>query len=285
MWSKFDDEYPENRKVASVSAYATLLHVLAIMRCSRLESDGFLTQADMEIVLAMSKIPAASRQATVREAVDAKLLHDHGDRFEVHDFLDYNPSHEELEEKRASGAKRIKNWRRNGRRNKEGHGVSNGGSNAVTNMRPDPGSLSKKDHDPKQIEEPGTNGVSNSVTTAVTPIRPRGHDLVAMFGLMRLEVFPETLPWNTARDTKGDAGSFAALLSDDDIEDLKPTMRLALEKIKTGAPGWTNPELSVSPSFAFGKWKSDFTGLREELHGRAPKVERKQTHYPSLDGT
>jgi hypothetical protein len=102
--------------------------------------------------------------------------------------------------------------------------------------------------------------------------RPIGHDLVTLFGSMRLEVFPETLPWNTARDTKGDAGSFAELLSDEEIQDIKPTMRLALEKIKGGADGWTNLELVKSPSFAFGKWKSDFTGLREELHGRVPHV-------------
>jgi hypothetical protein len=92
-----------------------------------------------------------------------------------------------------------------------------------------------------------------------------------MFGDVRLEIFPTTLPWNTARDTHGDAGSFAALLQPDDIPDIRPTMRLAHEKIRAGIQGWTNPELAVNPSFAFGKWKSAFTGLREEIHGRTPK--------------
>lgn len=102
--------------------------------------------------------------------------------------------------------------------------------------------------------------------------RPNGHDLVTMFGSARLEIFPETLPWNTARDKDGDAGSFAELLSDDEIVDLRETMRLALSKIKSGSIGWQNPEMAVNPSFAFGSWKSKFTGLREELHGRVAKV-------------
>ena len=93
-----------------------------------------------------------------------------------------------------------------------------------------------------------------------------------MFGQMRLQVFPNTLPWNTARDKDGDAGAFSALLSDQEIKDLRTTMHMAFEKILAGAPGWQNPELSVNPTFAFGKWKSAFTGLREEIHGCSPVV-------------
>jgi hypothetical protein len=270
MWAKFDDSYFSNRKVRSVNGMARLLHMASIIHCSAQESDGFYPKTDLALVAAMAGVEDPASAAI--SLMNARLLHDRGDSFEVHDFLDYNPSHAELEDKRASGAKRVKNWRGNGKRNKAGNAVSNGVtpivSNSVCTGRPDP-DLSLRDQSSEKREDPGTNAVSNGVTQK----RPSGHELVTMFGSMRLEVFPNTLPWNTARDPRGEAGSFAALLSEDEIGDIKPTMRMALEKIRTSAIGWTNPELTVSPTFAFGKWKSDFTGLREELHGRRPVIE------------
>jgi hypothetical protein len=91
-----------------------------------------------------------------------------------------------------------------------------------------------------------------------------------MFGAVRAEVFPGTLPWNTARDAKGDAGAFAERLSPDEVDDLRATMRAALENIRNGAKGWNDPRMA-DPSFAFGAWKSGFHLLREKLHRRAPR--------------
>jgi hypothetical protein len=97
-----------------------------------------------------------------------------------------------------------------------------------------------------------------------------GRDLLAMFGKHRSRVFPTALPWVTARDPKGDAGTFAAGLGPEECADVEGTMRLALEHIRDGAKGWAD-ERHKDPSFAFGAWKSGFHALREELHGCAPK--------------
>jgi hypothetical protein len=99
-----------------------------------------------------------------------------------------------------------------------------------------------------------------------------GHHLVQLFGKVRSQVFPHTLTWHTARDARGDAGSFAALLAPEEIADVEPTMRLALEHIRDGVAGWNREQHARDPSFAFGAWKSGFHGLREELHGRGPPV-------------
>lgn len=272
MWAKFDDSYFENRKIRRVPGPARFLHMAAIVHCSQLESDGFFLKSDLSLIAAKAGVDTAD--AMVAKLIEENLLHDRGESYEVHDFLDYNPSHSELEAKRKSGAKRLRNWRSNGKRNTVGNATSNAVtpliSNGVCTGCPDP-DLSLRDPTiPEKKEDPVTNTVCNSVTER----RPIGHDLITMFGIVRSEVFPTTFPWNTARDTKGNAGTFSELLTDDEIADLRPTMLLALEKIKNGALGWTKPELTMSPSFAFGKWMSDFTGLREELHGRTPVVER-----------
>lgn len=99
-----------------------------------------------------------------------------------------------------------------------------------------------------------------------------GHQLVQLFGQVRHRVFPHTLPWHTARDARGDAASFAALLQPEEIADVEPTMQLALEHIRDGVAGWNREQHARDPSFAFGAWKSGFHGLREELHSRAPPV-------------
>ena len=197
-------------------------------------------------------------------------------------FIDVNPdgggmSLHNWEERAGKGIASLMNGRersRNIMRNKRANVNSNKRANSDDNTAK---TLSLS----LDLEQSGSRSSSLSASgpdqSNLRAKRPGGHDLVAMFGATRLKVFPNTLPWNTARDAHGDAGSFAALLSDDDIADLEPTMRLALDKIKAGAAGWTNPELSVNPTFAFGKWKSAFTGLREELHGRAPVVAKPES--------
>ena len=98
-----------------------------------------------------------------------------------------------------------------------------------------------------------------------------GQQLLELFGRVRSQVWPEALPWSTARDSRGDSGTFAERLTPDEDSDVLETMRLACWHIRDGAEGWTDARLK-DPSFAFGAWKAGFTALREELHGCAPKV-------------
>lgn len=149
MWAKFDDSYTENRKVRSVSAIAQHLHMVSIIHCAKGETDGFFAKYDLPLVASKARIKSPG--SPMKELLDAVLMHDHGDRYEVHDFLDYNPSHAELEAKRQSGATRISNWRRNGRRNKGSNGVTptvaTSVANGVQNESPDPLlSLGTQDH-------------------------------------------------------------------------------------------------------------------------------------------
>jgi 5-methylcytosine-specific restriction endonuclease McrA len=106
MWSRFDDDYSENKKIRRVSLEAMSMHTAAILHCSKGETDGFFPKGDLELVAAKAKVPARKAQATVRELIDANLVHDRGDQYEVHDYLDYNPSHAELAEKRRVATER-----------------------------------------------------------------------------------------------------------------------------------------------------------------------------------
>jgi hypothetical protein len=99
--------------------------------------------------------------------------------------------------------------------------------------------------------------------------RPNGCDLIAWFGLEREKAFEGALSWVTPRNADGDAETFAQKLPEDSFADVRSTMAAFFAHVKAGDSEWNNPK-NKDPSFAFGSWKSGFTALREELHGRAP---------------
>lgn len=159
--------------------------------------------------------------------------------------------------------------------------VGHDGSRSVTNGHSELSLAEPPEPSEQKISPPACAcdpGAAEPETGPVAPARPgpthrmTGHQLVQFFGQVRNRVFPHTLPWHTARDARGDAGSFAAMLGPDEIADVEPTMQLALEHIRDGVAGWNKEQHAKDPSFAFGAWKSGFHGLREELHGRGPPV-------------
>lgn len=105
-WAKFDDRYDDNRKVKKAwrsDPAAIGLHAMAITYSSRHETDGVVDLDWLE-----EKMPnARARQRTIVALVDAGLFDPiDGDRFQVHDYLSYNPSTDQLAEKRRKDAER-----------------------------------------------------------------------------------------------------------------------------------------------------------------------------------
>lgn len=115
------------------------------------------------------------------------------------------------------------------------------------------------------------------------PPRPSGYDLCRWFGLERSAVFPEALSWVIPTGASGKTDAFAARLDDDALADIRPTMNLLWRHVQAGHPRWSDERIATSPDFAFGSWCSRFTELREELHGKTPKVAARAG--PSRDPT
>ena len=106
-WLKTDDRYPEHRKVRRLTDGAYRLHHTAMCACAKDETDGLVTSediADMEHGARLRKYIPALVSAGLWEEIDGGWL--------VHDFLDYNPSHADLEAKRARDRERQQRHRR-----------------------------------------------------------------------------------------------------------------------------------------------------------------------------
>jgi hypothetical protein len=84
---RLDEGYDEHPKVMPLSDAAFRAHVEAILWASRNEARYRIPKA---------VVAKKWRPKVVRELVDARLFDDDGDVYEVHDYLDFNRSAEEI---------------------------------------------------------------------------------------------------------------------------------------------------------------------------------------------
>lgn len=143
-WVRFDDHFPDNRKVNGLSDTAFRLHVSAIFWCARNLMDGVVPEGDLELVTARVRAPARFGTELVRRG----LWHEAGtqcgstlcppsgpDGWVIHDYWEYQPTKVKVLAERAANAERQARWRlRQAEAERNAlHGPNNGGSNGVSN--------------------------------------------------------------------------------------------------------------------------------------------------------
>lgn len=133
-WLRVDDRFPRHRKVRRLSDRAFRVHVTAMAACAEDETDGLVTGDDLADLVGV-----AQRYVTdaVVELVAAGLwdVVEEGRVWQVHDYLDYNPSHASLVADREANRRRQAKHRRkpSGPPPDPGNGVSHGVTDGVTN--------------------------------------------------------------------------------------------------------------------------------------------------------
>lgn len=127
-WVKLDDRFPSHRKVALLSDRAFRLHVSAICWCAENLTDGRIVDRELPLVAHIRGI-----KATAKQLEEAGVWDRTDDGWVIHDYLDYNPSREQVLLDRKKNAERQERWRqrKNGKPTPP-DGASNGRSNAVT---------------------------------------------------------------------------------------------------------------------------------------------------------
>lgn len=127
-WVKLDDRFPSHRKVALLSDRAFRLHVSAICWCAENLTDGRIGDRELPLVAHIRGIKAIAKQLE-----DAGVWDRIEDGWAIHDYLDYNPSREQVLLDRKKNAERQERWRqrKNGKPTPP-DGSSNGRSNGVT---------------------------------------------------------------------------------------------------------------------------------------------------------
>jgi hypothetical protein len=105
-WARFDERFPWHRKVRRIPDAAFRLHVSAVCWCSEHLTDGFVPAGDLLLVSDVKRPGSA-----VGALVSAGMWELADDGWQIHDYLDYNPSKAEVEEKREKDAERKRRGR------------------------------------------------------------------------------------------------------------------------------------------------------------------------------
>jgi hypothetical protein len=101
-----------------------------------------------------------------------------------------------------------------------------------------------------------------------------GHSLCLLFGRVRRRVTGKGLDWQSVSVANGKGTSMAELVNATQgaVADVEPSMELIFRWAQAGKAGRSSDQILRDPSFAFGAWCSQWTALREELHGVAPAL-------------
>lgn len=121
-WVKLDDGFADHPKIHEVGPIAAWLHVAALCYCARHLTDG---RVPSRVVRGL--IDAPRPRVLVDKLVSSGLWDEVEGGYEIHDYLDYQPSRERVLAEREAAAERQRR-RRNGTR----HAVTDAVTPAVT---------------------------------------------------------------------------------------------------------------------------------------------------------
>lgn len=141
-WVKIDDGLPGNRKWQRLSSPACRLWIEALCWAGQHLTDGALPRenaAGIAFAIALRDGgDGAGWKALVDELVDAGLWEAGPDGWQIHDFLEYNPSCGQVVQARAATRERVAAFRARTVTNAVSNAVTNGASNASPGPGPDP---------------------------------------------------------------------------------------------------------------------------------------------------
>ena len=132
-WVRLDDQFADHPKVVGLSSDAFRLHVSAMCYCAAQLTDGRVT------ALLTRRLTwfVTDTAAVTNELVTAGLWEQDGDDYLIHDYLEYNPSGDDVRQQRKANADRQAKHR-NGKRNDGSNSVSNALRNAPVTRPPTP---------------------------------------------------------------------------------------------------------------------------------------------------
>lgn len=148
-----DDGFSENQKITTLSDKAFRLHVHALVYCARNLTDGLISELALRLLTPNSTISRPIR--VVKDLVKAGLWDETEGGWQIHDYLHYNPSRLQMEEKRARARERKR------KHLAKGNAVKNGVPNGVTHAVQDP---------PKGVSKETPRGTSPTGSTGKTKL-------------------------------------------------------------------------------------------------------------------
>ena len=109
-WARFEDDFLGNQKLATLSTAAIALDMAAIIYSARELRDGQLTVTDVQTIATLIHIRRWQPVAAELVRVNRWTTPD-GACYAIHDYLEYQPSRQQVLEERAAAAERMRRVR------------------------------------------------------------------------------------------------------------------------------------------------------------------------------
>ncbi|TQN27492.1 hypothetical protein FHX37_4212 [Haloactinospora alba] len=193
-WVRLSDDFYDHPKFDQAGALGIALFSAGLAWCNRNLTDGFIPKKTALRLLDFEDVVDAMRNAdrngvtnsvsngedndalalamartAVRKLVEAGLWEEIDGGYQVHDYLDYQASREQVEAGRKDAAARQKAWRERRKaenRNADRNGVTNGESNGTVTGAPNPNPNGVPSEHPPLSSPPEPSGRSNTSESA-----------------------------------------------------------------------------------------------------------------------
>lgn len=109
-WVKLDDHFPEHEKVNGLHDRAFRFHVAALCYCARNRTDGLITARSAGVVAAILNTQT-KRWIDELTAAGLWTADEGSDGWRINDYLDYNPSAEQIRADRDAARERMRSLR------------------------------------------------------------------------------------------------------------------------------------------------------------------------------
>mgnify|MGYP000964136833 FL=1 len=100
-WVALDDQIFMNKKVARCDPSTKLLYIVGLVYCGNQLTDGYIEQDTLPLLAGMAGIDLANAKQNASKLVSIGLGDVTADKWHIPDYLDYNPSREEVLHKKA----------------------------------------------------------------------------------------------------------------------------------------------------------------------------------------
>jgi hypothetical protein len=128
-WVKLDDQFFTHPKVLDRTKDAKLLYMACLTYAAANLTDGYVSPAALRLSAAMVDV----EMSVAAELVRCGLWIQMSSGYQINDYLEYNPSSEDVKQQRAENARRQAEWRERNKTNTVINEASNESRNTASN--------------------------------------------------------------------------------------------------------------------------------------------------------